>query len=97
MDQYDEIVDRESLEAWLQGQPREVSVMIAHRAAMRVLPEYWRFVKETLNNMAFGMRKLSIAARVHGTREYPKLCVWGLAHAVFTGHLLNRSGYRIAN
>jgi len=30
-------------------------------------------------------------------REYPKLCVWGLAHAGFTGHLLNRSGYRIAN
>ncbi len=29
--------------------------------------------------------------------EYPKLCVWGLAHAVETGHLLNRSGYRIAN
>jgi len=22
--------------------------------------------------------------------EYPKLCVWGLAHAVETGHLLNR-------
>ncbi len=32
-----------------------------------------------------------------GMREYPKLCVWGLAHAVETGHLLNRSGYRIAN
>ena len=30
-------------------------------------------------------------------REYPKLCVWRLAHAVFTAHLLNRSGYRIAN
>jgi IS5 family transposase len=30
-------------------------------------------------------------------REYPKLCVWGLAHAVKTGHLLNRSGYKIAN
>ena len=30
-------------------------------------------------------------------REYPKLCVWVLAHAVKTGHLLNRSGYRIAN
>ena len=29
--------------------------------------------------------------------EYPKLCVLGLAHAVWTGHLLNRSGYRIAN
>ncbi len=32
-----------------------------------------------------------------GGRECPKLCVWGLAHAVKTGHLLNRSGYRIAN
>jgi hypothetical protein len=30
-------------------------------------------------------------------REYPKLCVWSLVHASFTGHLLNRSGYRIAN
>ena len=30
-------------------------------------------------------------------RECPKLCVWGLAHSVFTGHRLNRSGYRIAN
>jgi len=29
--------------------------------------------------------------------EYPKLCVWGSAHAVETGHLLTRSGYRIAN
>ena len=29
--------------------------------------------------------------------EYPRLCVWGLAHAVKTDHLLNRSGYRIAN
>ncbi|MDQ7072152.1 MAG: right-handed parallel beta-helix repeat-containing protein, partial [Rhodobacterales bacterium] len=27
-------------------------------------------VKETLNNMAFGMRKLSIAARVHGTSRF---------------------------
>jgi len=24
--------------------------------------------------------------------EYPRVCVWGLAHAVKTGHLLNRSG-----
>ena len=31
------------------------------------------------------------------SREYAKLCVWGSAHARFTGHLLNRSGYRIAN
>ncbi|MDQ7017955.1 MAG: LysR family transcriptional regulator, partial [Robiginitomaculum sp.] len=27
-------------------------------------------IKETLNNMAFGMRKLSIAARVHGTSRF---------------------------
>ena len=26
------------------------------------------------------------------SREYPRVCVWGLAHAVETGHLLNRSG-----
>ncbi len=30
-------------------------------------------------------------------REYPELCGWGLAHAVKTDHLLNRSGYKIAN
>ncbi len=46
-----------------------------------------------------GMRQ-SVAALAHAgnnLRECPKLCVWGLAHAVKTGHLLNRSGYRIAN
>jgi hypothetical protein len=29
--------------------------------------------------------------------EYPKFCVWGFADADLTGHLLNRSGYSIAN
>ncbi|MDQ7072209.1 MAG: hypothetical protein Q9M48_16010 [Rhodobacterales bacterium] len=28
------------------------------------------YFRETLNNMAFGMRKLSIAARVHGTSRF---------------------------
>ena len=33
----------------------------------------------------------------HPDGEYPKLCVWRSAHAVETGHLLKRSGYKIAN
>jgi len=56
----------------------------------------------TMRELSLGLVRPVDAARVWLKEirvggEYPKLCVWRSAHAVETGHLLNRSGYRIAN
>ena len=56
---------------------------------------YWRLGCLGVTNIVL---YFVLAEEVVGIpREYPKLCVLVLAHAVKTGHLLNRSGYRIAN
>ena len=56
----DEIKDRESLEAWLETQPKEVAVDIAHRAAMRVLPLYWDWVSRQDDLTTLPILRLSL-------------------------------------
>lgn len=73
-----DIKDRESLRDWLEGQSKEVSVWIAHRNAMRVLPLWWDFVQQPANAptgdlMALPVLCSTLISGVAGARPTPEI------------------------
>ena len=59
-----DIKDRDSLEAWLEEQPREVAIWIASRAAARVLPVWWDAVLTEVRANDFDLGILPILRRL---------------------------------
>ena len=73
-----DIVDRESLEAWLKTQPRRTSELISHRAAMRVLPVFWNWAlsqknKEEIDNCLLWTFWLSVVSEVIAYYPSPEI------------------------
>lgn len=63
-----EIQDRETFQAWLEepGQPREVCVALAARAAMRALPVVWEDALRRGRYSAMAFLRASLIAGVAG-------------------------------
>ncbi len=79
-----DIKDRESLRAWLEALPfdedenRRIAVTIAHRAAMRVLPQYWQLsissASARKNDLtALPILRCSLISGVAGTMPTPEI------------------------
>jgi integrase/recombinase XerC len=69
----------------------QVIVLLSFKAGLRaceIAGLDWSMVLRTTGKVGHVMRIGKHIAK----GEYPRLCVWGLAHAVKTDHLLNRSG-----
>ena len=72
MVEIEDIIDRDSLYAWLESQPRQYSEIVAHRAVMRALPIYleWVFTPEFADKLDFSAIPVLRACLISGVIAY---------------------------